>query len=106
MLQIFPLVEHTIVYENGVSLIVPWLSLLLSPWSPQGHTMLWYLETLVGGPKEFDPFLKAYLDKFKYGNVGRCIAWGHCVMAGPWGALGSGPCGLWGIAVICIADCI
>ncbi|CAL4059387.1 unnamed protein product, partial [Meganyctiphanes norvegica] len=32
----------------------------------KGHTFLWYLETLVGGPKEFEPFLKAYIEKFKY----------------------------------------
>ncbi|XP_071536015.1 leukotriene A-4 hydrolase isoform X2 [Panulirus ornatus] len=35
----------------------------------KGHTFLWYLETLVGGPSEFEPFLKAYLDKFKYQSI-------------------------------------
>nr|XP_053650961.1 leukotriene A-4 hydrolase-like isoform X1 [Cherax quadricarinatus] len=35
----------------------------------KGHTLLWYLETLVGGPDEFEPFLKAYLDKFKYQSI-------------------------------------
>ncbi|XP_042225073.1 leukotriene A-4 hydrolase-like isoform X1 [Homarus americanus] len=35
----------------------------------KGHTLLWYLETLVGGPSEFEPFLKAYLDKFKYQSI-------------------------------------
>jgi len=32
----------------------------------KGHTFLWYLETILGGPKVFEPFLKAYLEKFKY----------------------------------------
>ena len=32
----------------------------------KGHTFLWYLETLLGGSKVFEPFLKAYIDKFKY----------------------------------------
>lgn len=35
----------------------------------KGHTFLWYLETLVGGPSKFEPFLKAYLDKFKYQSI-------------------------------------
>ncbi|KAK7065806.1 Leukotriene A-4 hydrolase [Halocaridina rubra] len=35
----------------------------------KGHTFLLYLETLVGGPNEFEPFLKAYLDKFKYKSI-------------------------------------
>ncbi|XP_045624451.2 leukotriene A-4 hydrolase isoform X1 [Procambarus clarkii] len=35
----------------------------------KGHTFLWYLETLVGGPDEFEPFLKAYLTKFKYQSI-------------------------------------
>ncbi|XP_037072530.1 leukotriene A-4 hydrolase-like [Pollicipes pollicipes] len=32
----------------------------------KGHTFLWYLEQLVGGRDEFEPFLKAYIAKFKY----------------------------------------
>lgn len=32
----------------------------------KGHTFLWYLEQLVGGPAEFEPFLKAYVAKFQY----------------------------------------
>lgn len=35
----------------------------------KGHTLLWYLETLVGGPSEFEPFLRAYVDKFKYQSI-------------------------------------
>lgn len=35
----------------------------------KGHAFIWYLETLVGGPKVFEPFLKAYLDKFKYKSI-------------------------------------
>ncbi|MCL4132094.1 UNVERIFIED_CONTAM: hypothetical protein GTU68_037934 [Idotea baltica] len=30
----------------------------------KGHTFLWYLQSLVGGPDEFDPFLMRYLDRF------------------------------------------
>lgn len=35
----------------------------------KGHAFIWYLETLVGGPEVFEPFLKAYLDKFKYKSI-------------------------------------
>ncbi|KAK4308235.1 hypothetical protein Pmani_020082 [Petrolisthes manimaculis] len=35
----------------------------------KGHALLWHLETLVGGPSEFEPFLRAYLDKFKYQSI-------------------------------------
>ncbi|XP_064078786.1 leukotriene A-4 hydrolase-like isoform X2 [Macrobrachium nipponense] len=35
----------------------------------KGHTFLWYLESLVGGPGEFEPFLRAYLDKFKFKSI-------------------------------------
>jgi len=32
----------------------------------KGHTFLWFLEQMVGGAAEFEPFLKAYITKFKY----------------------------------------
>ena len=35
----------------------------------KGFTLLYYLETLVGGPAQFEPFLKAYVDKFKYQSI-------------------------------------
>uniref|UniRef100_A0A1B6EZ69 Leukotriene A(4) hydrolase n=1 Tax=Cuerna arida TaxID=1464854 RepID=A0A1B6EZ69_9HEMI len=35
----------------------------------KGHTFLFYLEQLVGGPAVFEPFLKAYLDNFKYRSI-------------------------------------
>lgn len=35
----------------------------------KGHTLLWYLEELLGGPAQFEPFLKAYLNKFKYTSL-------------------------------------
>lgn len=36
----------------------------------KGHTFLYYLEELAGGPEKFDPFLRAYLQKFKYKSIG------------------------------------
>lgn len=33
----------------------------------KGHTLLFYLENLLGGPEVMDPFLLAYINKFKYG---------------------------------------
>ncbi|XP_046999491.1 leukotriene A-4 hydrolase [Schistocerca americana] len=36
----------------------------------KGHTFLYYLEELAGGPEKFDPFLRAYLEKFKYKSIG------------------------------------
>ncbi|XP_052095289.1 leukotriene A-4 hydrolase-like isoform X2 [Mytilus californianus] len=35
----------------------------------KGFTLLYYLETLLGGPDEFEPFLKAYIEKFKYKSI-------------------------------------
>jgi len=38
----------------------------------KGSTLLWYLEDLVGGPENFEPFLKSYLEKFKYQSIDTC----------------------------------
>ncbi|XP_058064832.1 leukotriene A-4 hydrolase-like, partial [Anopheles bellator] len=35
----------------------------------KGSTFLRYLEDLLGGPQVFEPFLRAYLDRFKYQSV-------------------------------------
>lgn len=35
----------------------------------KGHTFLYYIEHLLGGPEVFEPFLKSYLDKFKYKSI-------------------------------------
>ncbi len=35
----------------------------------KGHTFLFYLEEKLGGPKVFEPFLKAYIDKYKYKSI-------------------------------------
>ncbi|XP_024941988.1 leukotriene A-4 hydrolase [Cephus cinctus] len=35
----------------------------------KGHTFLYYLEELLGGPAEFEPFLKEHLEKFKYKSI-------------------------------------
>lgn len=35
----------------------------------KGHTLLFHLEELVGGPEQFDPFLKAYIKKFKFQSI-------------------------------------
>ncbi|KDR13370.1 leukotriene A-4 hydrolase [Zootermopsis nevadensis] len=35
----------------------------------KGHTLLFHLEELAGGPEVFDPFLKAYINKFKYRSI-------------------------------------
>ncbi|XP_027205009.2 leukotriene A-4 hydrolase isoform X2 [Dermatophagoides pteronyssinus] len=35
----------------------------------KGHTFLFYLEQKLGGPTVFEPFLKAYIDKFKYQSI-------------------------------------
>ena len=35
----------------------------------KGSAFLWYLETLVGGPSIFEPFLKSYYEKFKYESI-------------------------------------
>ncbi|XP_054715902.1 leukotriene A-4 hydrolase-like [Uloborus diversus] len=35
----------------------------------KGHTLLYYLETLLGGPDVFDEFLKAYIDEYKYQSI-------------------------------------
>ncbi|CAG2108930.1 unnamed protein product [Medioppia subpectinata] len=32
----------------------------------KGHTFLFYLEQLLGGPEVFEPFLRTYIDNFKY----------------------------------------
>lgn len=32
----------------------------------KGHTLLWFLEQLVGGAEQFEPFLKAYIAKFQF----------------------------------------
>ncbi|XP_077991660.1 leukotriene A-4 hydrolase-like [Glandiceps talaboti] len=32
----------------------------------KGSALLFYLETLVGGPEVFEPFLRSYIDNFKY----------------------------------------
>ncbi|XP_019633359.1 PREDICTED: leukotriene A-4 hydrolase-like [Branchiostoma belcheri] len=32
----------------------------------KGFTLLYYLEELVGGPEKFEPFLRKYIDTFKY----------------------------------------
>ena len=35
----------------------------------KGATFLWYLEEIVGGPAEFEPFLKSYYNHFKYQSI-------------------------------------
>ncbi|XP_033208757.1 leukotriene A-4 hydrolase isoform X3 [Belonocnema kinseyi] len=35
----------------------------------KGHTFLYYLEELLGGPKEFEPFLRSYFETFKYKSI-------------------------------------
>ncbi|GLV43345.1 uncharacterized protein CBL_03888 [Carabus blaptoides fortunei] len=35
----------------------------------KGHIFLRYIESVVGGPAEFEPFLKQYLDTFKYRSI-------------------------------------
>jgi len=35
----------------------------------KGASFLWYLEKIVGGPDHFEPFLRAYYDKFKYMSI-------------------------------------
>jgi len=35
----------------------------------KGQTLLWYLEDLVGGVGEFDPFLKSYIANFQYRSI-------------------------------------
>lgn len=35
----------------------------------KGHTFLYYLETLLGGPEVFDKFLRSYIEKYKYKSV-------------------------------------
>lgn len=35
----------------------------------KGHTFLYYLEELLGGPKEFEAFLKDYFETFKYKSI-------------------------------------
>lgn len=35
----------------------------------KGYTLLFYLETLLGGPSEFEPFLYSYIDTYKYKSV-------------------------------------
>ncbi|CAN8001571.1 unnamed protein product [Ixodes hexagonus] len=35
----------------------------------KGHTFLYYLEELLGGPEVFNPFLKSYIEKFKFKSI-------------------------------------
>jgi leukotriene-A4 hydrolase len=35
----------------------------------KGSALLFYLESLAGGPDQFEPYLKSYIDKFKYKTV-------------------------------------
>ncbi|KAJ1523935.1 hypothetical protein ONE63_010484 [Megalurothrips usitatus] len=35
----------------------------------KGHTFLYYLEAQLGGPEAFEPFMKAYLDHFKFKSI-------------------------------------
>jgi len=35
----------------------------------KGSTFLWYLEELVGGKEQFEPFLRSYYNKFKYQSI-------------------------------------
>ena len=35
----------------------------------KGSAFLWYLEDLVGGPAKFEPFLKAYYERYKYKSI-------------------------------------
>lgn len=35
----------------------------------KGHTFLFYLEILLGGPSVFDPFLRSYLQHFKNKSI-------------------------------------
>nr|XP_002123481.1 leukotriene A-4 hydrolase [Ciona intestinalis] len=35
----------------------------------KGHTLLFYLENLLGGPSVFEPFLLSYINKFKFKSV-------------------------------------
>lgn len=35
----------------------------------KGHTLLYYLETLVGGPSVFEPWLLAYIERFKFKSL-------------------------------------
>ncbi|CAL1542751.1 unnamed protein product [Lymnaea stagnalis] len=36
----------------------------------KGFSLLYHLETLLGGPKVFETFLRAYIEKFKYQSIG------------------------------------
>lgn len=38
----------------------------------KGSTFLRYIENLVGGPEMFEPFLKQYLNKYKYTSISTC----------------------------------
>lgn len=35
----------------------------------KGHTLLFYLEQLLGGSDVFEPFLKSYLNKYEYKSI-------------------------------------
>merc|ERR1712059_53163 len=35
----------------------------------KGSTFLWYLEDLVGGAEQFEPFLKCYIKEFEYKSI-------------------------------------
>jgi len=35
----------------------------------KGHTLLYYLETLLGGPSVFEPWLLAYIERFKFKSL-------------------------------------
>merc|ERR1712168_386290 len=35
----------------------------------KGHTLLYYLESLLGGPSVFEPWFRAYIDHFKYQSL-------------------------------------
>lgn len=35
----------------------------------KGHSFLFYLENLLGGPAAFEPFLRAYIQHYKYQSI-------------------------------------
>ncbi|XP_075526193.1 leukotriene A-4 hydrolase isoform X1 [Dermacentor variabilis] len=66
---------ETLGVDNPLTCLVPRLSgvhpdeAFSSVPYEKGHTFLYYLETLLGGPEVFDKFLLAYIEKYKYQSV-------------------------------------
>ncbi|XP_070395876.1 leukotriene A-4 hydrolase isoform X3 [Dermacentor albipictus] len=69
------LLIETLGVDNPLTCLVPRLSgvhpdeAFSSVPYEKGHTFLYYLETLLGGPEVFDKFLLAYIEKYKYQSV-------------------------------------